>query len=249
MEASNRAKSLVQRILTFSRRSDSTLKPLDINREIVSGANFLQQTLPKMVEIQLDLSDELDAISSDPYQIEQIIVNLATNARDAMPDGGTLTITTSQQKVDGLTCIACGEHFSGDYAVIMVNDTGEGMSHEGMERVFDPFYTTKEVGKGTGLGLSTVLGIVRNHNGHITCSSELGKGTTFQIFLPPSDTATNGAANETPREAIEGGQETILLVDDEEHILDIESQHLSGRGVSSQSGRTACRKNSTIKSV
>ncbi|MCF8033420.1 MAG: PAS domain S-box protein [Desulfarculaceae bacterium] len=230
LQSTNRAKKLVQQILTFSRRADTQLKLVDVNHELLVAANLLKQALPKMIDIRLELSEEIAPVMGDPYQIEQILMNLGANSRDAMPDGGTLIIAISQQTVSGLICRACAQPFAGDYVVITVTDTGEGMKKEDLERIFEPFFTTKEVGKGTGLGLATIFGTVRSHGGHITCTSELGKGTTFTIYLPPAEGEVEDVANVEPEEAIEGGQETILLVDDEAHILDIGAQNLSRAG-------------------
>ena len=230
LQSANRAKNLVQQILTFSHRADTQLKLVDVNHELLVAANLLKQTLPKMVDIRLELSEDVAPVMGDPYQIEQILMNLGTNSRDAMPDGGTLTIATSQQAVADLTCRACAQTFAGDYVVITVTDTGEGMTKESLGRIFEPFFTTKEVGKGTGLGLATIFGIVRSHGGHITCSSEQGKGTTFTVYLPPAEGEVEVQDGDVPDEDIEGGQETILLVDDEAHILHIGSQNLSRAG-------------------
>ena len=230
LQSANRAKGLVQQILTFSRRADAQLKLVDVNHELLITANLLKQTLPKMIDIRLELSEDVAPVMGDPYQIEQILMNLGTNSRDAMPDGGTLTIATSQQAVSGLMCLVCAQSFAGDYVVITVTDTGEGMEKEDLERIFEPFFTTKEVGKGTGLGLATIFGIVKSHGGHITCTSEQGKGTVFTVYLTPAEGEVEYVANTKPEGAIEGGQETILLVDDEAHILDIGAQNLSRAG-------------------
>ena len=230
LEASDRAKSLVRQILSFSRGDQAQLKLMDLNKVVVPAINLLQQTLPKMIELRIELKDNISPVKVDPYDIEQLIINLGTNSRDAMPDGGKLTVSTSQSTVEDMTCQACTETFSGEFVVITVADTGQGMSEEELEKIFDPFYTTKEVGKGTGLGLSTVFGIVNSHNGHITCTSESGKGTTFRIFLPTSDAEPEALDAEVPDEKIKGGQETILLVDDEQPILEVVTQQLSGLG-------------------
>ena len=230
LEASDRAKSLVRRILSFSRGDQPQFKAMEINKAVIPAINLLQQTLPKMINLQIELAEKPDLVNLDPYDIEQVIINLGTNARDAMPEGGTLTVSTSQSTVENMTCLVCPEPFSGGYAVITVADNGQGISQEELERIFDPFFTTKEVDKGTGLGLSTVFGIVRSHNGHITCETEPGKGTTFQIYLPINDAEPDVSDEEVPAEKIKGGQETILLVDDEEQILEIGAQQLSGSG-------------------
>ncbi|MCF8099931.1 MAG: PAS domain S-box protein [Desulfarculaceae bacterium] len=213
LSAAERAKALVQQILTFSRRAKYEVKPVDINEAVLDAGGLLKQILPKMIEIRSDLSRELDPVMGDRYQVEQILMNLGTNSRDAMPDGGTINIRTSQETVDNLQCLACMKPFSGEYVVITVRDTGAGMDAEDLGRIFEPFYTTKEVGKGTGLGLSTVFGIVKSFGGHLTCQSKPGKGTTFGIYLPPAKEAGNQPEKKVSG-AIAGGIETILLVDD-----------------------------------
>ncbi|MBU2518384.1 MAG: PAS domain S-box protein [Proteobacteria bacterium] len=230
LQAAIRAKGLVQQILTFSRRADSKLGLVDVNKEILIAANLLKQTLPKMIDLRLELSEEISSVMGDPQQIEQILMNMATNSRDAMPGGGTITIATGQQTVEGVTCLACTQPFAGDYVIITVNDTGLGIKEEDLEKIFDPFFTTKDVGKGTGLGLSTVFGIVNSHDGHITCASTPGEGTTVTIYLPPTQNKTIETLADQLPEAVQGGRETILLVDDEMHILDIGTQHLSRAG-------------------
>lgn len=241
LQATTRAKELVQQILTFSRRTEHSLKPIDINKAVLSAVNLLKQTLPKMIEIHLDLSEVVPPAIGNSYQIEQILMNLGTNSRDAMPDGGALTIATSQQTVAGIDCLACARPFDGDYVVITVSDTGVGMTEEELSRVFEPFYTTKDVGKGTGLGLSTIFGIVGSHGGHITCSSEPGHGTTFGIYLPPGAQA-GGQPKKPAIRLAAGGNETVLVVDDEQSILDIAGIHLTAAGygvLSAASGEEA----------
>ena len=230
LEASGRAKGLVNQILTFSRRADAELTPVDLNKEVLNASNLLKQTLPKMIDIRRELSTEIAPVMASPHQMEQILMNLGSNARDAMPDGGTLTIVTSQQRVEGVNCRACSQPFSGEYAVISVRDTGQGIKEEDLDKIFDPFFTTKEIGKGTGLGLSTVFGIVDSYGGHINCMTRLGEGTTFNIYLLPAEERIVDAESDLPEESIEGGQETVLLVDDEPLILDIGSKHLSRVG-------------------
>lgn len=229
LQAAIRAKDLVQQILTFSRPAEHSLKTIDINEAVVLAGNLLKQALPKMIYIHMDLSVDLAPAMGNSYQIEQILMNLGTNARDAMPDGGTLTIATSQRRVAGVDCLACAQRVDGDYVIITVSDTGVGMTEEELSRVFEPFYTTKDVGKGTGLWLSTIFGIVGSHNGHIACSSAPGKGTTFSIYLPPVAQAVERPQKPSAAPA-RGGNETILVVDDEQSILDIAARHLSNYG-------------------
>ena len=230
LQASQRARDLVKQILTFSRRSEAKLRLVDINQEISAAAGLLQRTLPKMIEIRLELAKEIAPVMGDPYQIEQILMNLGSNARDAMPEGGVLGIATSQQRVEGQICLACSTPFSGEFVVITVTDTGQGIEPEDMTKIFDPFYTTKEVGKGTGLGLSTVFGIVNSYGGHINCTSRPGEGAAFTIYLPPQKGEVARAPAGGKAGAGQGNGETVLLVDDEPHILEIGSQQLRQAG-------------------
>ncbi len=229
--AAERARLLVRQILTFSRRLEPESKPLGLNRAVEQAAALLGRTLPKMISIQLDLDPSLALINADPVQMEQVIINLATNAADAMPEGGVLTITTANRHLDRGHDLTHLELNPGDYVVLQVRDTGLGMEYATREKIFEPFFTTKEVGKGTGLGLATVYGIVRQHDGQIVCDSTLGRGTTFRVFLPalpPGEEATT--AQETALEEVLSGQETILLVDDEEDLRELGARTLSGMG-------------------
>jgi PAS domain S-box-containing protein len=231
LKAANRAKDLVSQILAFSRKSDANLKPLNINEVVTQSVKLLEHTLPKMINIRLILSPDLKKLRGDRVQLEQVIMNLGANASDAMPDGGSLTIETQN--------VTLGEEYSGThmeippgpYVLLSVSDNGLGMDKDTVQHIFDPFYTTKEVGKGTGLGLSTVYGIVKNHGGYTSCYSEPGHGTTFKIFLPSMDQQDlEEALPSTLEEKLPGGTETILLVDDEAALLDIGRIFLSDEG-------------------
>lgn len=221
-----RASHLVQQLLTFSRKMDSNRQPLNLNHEILETRRLLQQTLPKMVQIDLMAAEDLWLIEADPVQIEQLILNLATNAADAMPEGGRLLIQT-QNVIPGDAF--CREHLiknSDRYVQLTVTDTGCGMDRDTVEKIFDPFFTTKEVGKGTGLGLASVYGIVKNHGGHISCQSTPGRGTGFTILLPAiigTETRKEEPVTDT---ADAGGTETILVVDDEQSIRDLAKESL-----------------------
>jgi PAS domain S-box-containing protein len=183
-----RAAQLVRQMLQFSRKAEAKRQDMDLNQEIQHAAEMLERTIPKMVSIELDLDKEARFINADPIQVEQVLLNLATNAADAMPDGGRLIIETSNVDVDEALA---NEHTGlkkGEYVLMSVSDTGCGMDEETLDKVFDPFFTTKEVGKGTGLGLASVYGIVKAHEGYITCQSQPGKGTTFKIYWPAVNT-------------------------------------------------------------
>jgi two-component system, cell cycle sensor histidine kinase and response regulator CckA len=215
LRAGHRAASLTRQLLAFSRQQVLDPKVLDLNTVVKDMEKMLKRLIGEDVELRTDLSTELARVKADESQVEQVILNLAINARDAMPHGGKLVLTTSNFHMD--------ENFVrrypfpvnvGDYILLRVSDTGSGMDSRTKARIFEPFFTTKEKGKGTGLGLSMVYGIVKQSNGYIDVSSELEAGTTFDIYLPkvdqPVDTSTNTATSDSL-----GGSETILLVEDD----------------------------------
>jgi len=182
-----------------------------------------------MIQIRLDLCEKLKTVNADPGQIEQVIMNLVVNARDAMPDGGILTIGTENTTLDEAYSRSQMHVEPGEYAVVSVSDDGHGMDRDTVDHIFEPFFTTKEAGKGTGLGLATVYGIVKQHGGYITCYSEPGEGTTFRIYFPiiemeiDTDSTTTGTMPAP-------GTETILLADDEEFVRDLGQRILSRWG-------------------
>ncbi len=184
LQAAKNGAELVQRLLTFSRKVEPKPIPLDLNRRIVQVEKLLKRTIPKMIDIQMHLSDDLAEINADPIQMEQVLMNLAVNARDAMPDGGRLIIETRNVTLDDEYCRLHVGAGPGDCVLLAVSDTGHGMDKTTVEHIFEPFYTTKELGRGTGLGLAMVYGIVRQHEGFITCYSEVGRGTTFNVYFP-----------------------------------------------------------------
>jgi PAS domain S-box-containing protein len=231
LNAGERGAELVKNLMTFSRKVEPKTRPLDINHEVVEFQKLLSRTIPKIISIDLRLGDDVKPIIADPSQIGQILMNLGVNARDAMPDGGTLVISTTKAVLDRQYCAAHPETQPGIYVLLSVSDTGTGMDKATAARIFDPFFTTKERGKGTGLGLSIVYGIVKQHQGHITCYSEPGIGTTFRIYFPFADSERRDESRkeEVP---IQGGTETILLVDDEEIVRDIALKMLTEFGYS-----------------
>ncbi|WP_138500440.1 GAF domain-containing protein [Nostoc sp. PA-18-2419] len=217
---SKRAADLVKQILTFSRRSEGKGVSLQIEHLLLEVEQTLQSTFPKLIAIINHRPRyKLWTILADPTQIHQVLMNLCLNARDAMPKGGTLWMSADNLFLD--------ENFAkmnlnaqvGSYIVITISDTGFGISPLILERIFEPFFTTKEPGKGTGLGLSTVIGIVKNHNGFVNVSSEVGKGSQFQVYLPAINKSTNHQAQSI--ELPNGNGELILIVDDEAAILEI----------------------------
>ncbi|MBF0527964.1 MAG: response regulator [Deltaproteobacteria bacterium] len=230
LNAGGRAAQLVQQLLLFSRKVETQKKPVDLNHELEQARKILERTIPKMIGIQLNLGDQPWTINADPVQIEQVLLNLGTNAADAMPDGGLLVIETENIKL--------GEDYShnhlgaapGNYVLLTVSDTGSGMDQETQEKIFEPFFTTKELGKGTGLGLASVYGIVKAHGGYIMCYSEVGQGTTFKIYLPAIEQQESTADNSAVGQLPPGGTETILLADDEASIRGFASTALQRFG-------------------
>lgn len=229
--AARRGSDLTKRLLIFSREVEAELRPVDLNHEVLQVAKLLDRTIPKMIQIELDLARDLMVINADPLQLEQIMMNLGVNARDAMPDGGRLTFRTCNVVLDDDYCKTHLGVNPGEYVELNVSDTGQGMEEEVREHIFEPFFTTKETGKGTGLGLAMVYGIVKNHGGYITFSSEPGQGAVFQIYFPVLKMEVeDDERGRTRQEEIPGGTETILLVDDETALLGMAAELLSRFG-------------------
>ena len=242
-KAASRGADLVQRLLAFSRKLDPELKPVDLNREVSDAALMLERIIPKMIGITTRLAEDLDIIDADPTQLEQILLNLGTNARDAMPGGGALTMETENLELDEAFCSAHPPLQPGRYVLLTVSDTGQGMDPEVRDHIFEPFFTTKVQGEGTGMGLASVYGIVEAHHGYIECYSEPGQGTVFRIYLP----ARAAQRGQSPEPVVEpqtlpGGDETVLLVDDEPGVREIGRMMLTKCGytvLSAPSGETA----------
>jgi len=219
-QAAKDGADLVKAILTFSKRVESRTRPTDLNAEIRRNEKLLVRTLPKMIEVELVLSDDLRVIEADPVQIEQVLLNLAVNAGHAMPEGGRLLIETRNVTLREDYAETHLDVPPGKYVLLAVTDTGIGMATEVLDRVFEPFFTTKTDGEGTGLGLSMVHGIVAQHSGHIRCYSEPGVGTTFKIYFPVAAVELLSDVEMT-REMPAFGTETILLVDDDGRVREL----------------------------
>ena len=229
IDAVDRGGGLIRQLLTYSRKIKSDKRPIDLNDQAHQAHQLLQRTIPKMIEIDLRLEEDLKLVDADPVQIEQVLMNLAVNARDAMPDGGRLVIRTSNvirpEKHSGTQSVSPAQ----DWVLLSVSDTGQGMDKGTLEQIFEPFFSTKAPGKGTGLGLSMVHGIVKNHDGRITCRSAPGKGTSFRIYLPAVEPSREKKPVEE-KKGDQGGNETILLVDDEEAIRRTGKERLERAG-------------------
>lgn len=228
-KAAQNGRDLVQRILTFSRKVETNFRLVDLNHELKQAESLLNRTVPKMIEIKLHLATDLKKINADPGQIEQILVNLAANAKDAMPQAGRLTIQTKNITIDDDMSRSLPEPSPGAYVLLTVTDTGYGMEKEVLDRVFEPFFTTKKVGEGTGLGLAIVFGIVKKHGGHIVCRSKPGRGTSFDLYFPVSESPPP-TCPEDSRTGPVGGSETIMIVDDDDLVRELGRELLSSVG-------------------
>jgi len=228
--SARRGGGLIRRLLLFGRKVETQLRPVDLNQELVQVVEILKRTIPKMIEIQHDLKDGLQLIEADTGQLEQIMMNLGINARDAMPEGGLLRFETANITLDNALCRMHTGSRPGPYVMLTVSDNGHGMEPGTLERIFEPFFTTKETGQGTGLGLAMVYGIVKSHRGIITCDSESGQGTTFRIYFPALESQRSSVELESPHEPIRGNGETLLLVDDDPDVLMAGKDMLSNFG-------------------
>ena len=232
-KASRKAGALTQQLLAFSRRVESALKPTDLNEKVDHVKEILHRTIPKMIDIQLELDPELKMVNADGGQIEQVLMNLGINAKHAMPDGGRLIFKTENVYLGREFCETQVDLTPGEYVRLSVTDTGAGMNPETLKNIFDPFFTTRQVGQGPGLGLSMAYGIVKNHNGHITSSSEPGCGTEFEIYFPVLQTQDEKTSAEPcSSEAACNGDETILVVDDDDAVLNLGQNILERFGYS-----------------
>ncbi len=214
LTSAERAASLTQSLLAFSRKQIINLTRINLNDTVLRVEKLLLRLIGEDIELRTILIDKGVSIMADPVQIEQVLINLATNARHAMPVGGILTIETDIVKLTSEFIKAHRYGVSGTYALISVTDTGQGMDEKTKERIFDPFFTTKEPGKGTGLGLAIVYGIIKQHNGYINVYSEIGKGTTFKLYFPLITSQSDSSTRKEPATLLRGGTETILLVED-----------------------------------
>ena len=228
--AGRKAKELIQQLMTFSRKVESKLKPVNVNLQVKEVVKLLERTLPKMIQIEMDLEDSVHTVNADPGQLDQVLMNLAVNAKDAMPEGGRIVITTKNAFLDEMFCKNQVDLMPGNYVLLSFKDTGLGMDPRTREHIFEPFYTTKRIGEGTGLGLSTAYGIIKNHHGIILCESGPGSGTTFNIYLPSIQANVKPVEKKRKMETPMGSGETLLVIDDEDVLRQLLSRVLTLHG-------------------
>jgi signal transduction histidine kinase len=229
--SANRAAGLTHRLLAFSRRQSLDSKPVEMNTLVVSMGELLQRSINESIRLDMQLSEQLWVAEADPNQLESALLNLVINARDAMPDGGNLVVTTANRKLDAMFTKPHSNLKPGDYVVLSVTDNGCGMPESTINRAFDPFFTTKPIGQGTGLGLSMIYGFSKQSRGHVAIQSEVGEGTTVSLFLPrfggdlPQDYPVD---NHHPLFAQDG--ETVMIVEDDPAVRALVSTVLSDLG-------------------
>jgi signal transduction histidine kinase len=229
LSAAERAATLTNDLLTFSRKQIINPRPVDLNKLIKEMHKLLSRIIGEDIELSTVLSDKELNTMADSTQIDQVLMNLATNARDAMPKGGNLIISTDYIQLDNGFIRAHGYGKPGHYAILSFEDTGTGIDEKTKKRIFEPFFTTKDVGKGTGLGLAMVYGIIKQHNGYINLYSEPGKGTTFKLYLPLIESKPEDKQHEVSPLA-KTGTETILICEDDLHVRGLMKEILEKAG-------------------
>jgi len=234
-----RCADLIRRLLAFARRQSLRSERIDLNALISDVSRMLGRTLGEHITLTLDLDAALWPVHADPAQLEAALINLATNARDAMPKGGQLTITSRNTALDAFYTARHPDASAGDYALIEISDTGTGIPPEIINRIFDPFFTTKASGRGTGLGLAMAFGFVKQSGGHLTVYSEPGLGTTFRLYLPRSDSGETAAANVPGSDVVVGGDEAILVVEDNAQLRRVAERQLTELGYTVREAESA----------
>lgn len=229
-KTAQRAANLTRQLLAFARRQIIEPRVLNLNDLILNVEKMLRRLISEDIKLTALLAPDLAPLKADPGQLEQILLNLVVNARDAMPNGGELIIETANVSLDHDYARRHAEVTPGEYVLLAVSDTGIGMTEEVKARLFEPFFTTKEVGKGTGLGLATCFGIVKQNEGHIRAYSEVGVGTTFKIYLPQVEGVATPLVRPEPIDILAQGTETILLAEDEITVRDLAAQSLRQQG-------------------
>jgi signal transduction histidine kinase/CheY-like chemotaxis protein len=229
-DAAERAAALTRQLLAFSRKQVVQRKAVNLNRVVENLEEMLRRLIGSHIDLQCVYAPKLPEVCADEANLEQILMNVVVNARDAMPGGGAIHIATACEHVGADHRMTHPSARAGDFVRLIVSDTGCGMSEETLGHIFEPFFTTKDVGKGTGLGLATVYGIVAQHDGWVEASSEVGKGTTFRIYLPATDLAAEAPPTAAASGDVRGGQETIMLVEDEPDVREVISDILLHHG-------------------
>ena len=225
-----RAADLTRQLLMFGRRSVLAMKPLDLNGVVANLLKMLKRLISENINVRFEASSAIPLVEGDDGMMEQVLMNLVVNARDAMPNGGTMTIGTTLAELGAANALENPNRLPGRFVCLAVSDTGCGMDAGTLKQIFEPFFTTKEAGKGTGLGLATVHGIVAQHRGWVEVDSKVGVGTTFRVYLPATDQAHVEAGPVPPTELLRGGGETILLVEDEVHLREVVGESLRALG-------------------
>jgi signal transduction histidine kinase/CheY-like chemotaxis protein len=243
LDAATRGRDLTRQLLAMSRSQELDLKALDVNQRLSELVQLARRILPENIRLDLIEAARLPLVEGDASQLDQVFMNLFINARDAMPDGGRLTVETEQVLVNGAYTESHPWAKAGRYVLVTVTDTGVGMSRELLERVFEPFFTTKAAGSGSGLGLAVAYGIVRQHRGMLHCYSEVGVGTTFKVYLPAGSRLA-GAVGTKLQNAVRHGTERLLVAEDDELVRGVLLRILKGAGyqvTGVDSGDAACR--------
>jgi two-component system cell cycle sensor histidine kinase/response regulator CckA len=228
--AAQRASKLVRQLLTFSRKQFIQVRPISMPEVLSSVSEMFPRLLGEHITVKIHALDDLPIINADASMIEQMLMNLAINARDAMPSGGHLTLRAERLQVSDQALQDDPEAYPGSFLCLSVSDTGCGIPSEILPRIFEPFFTTKPVGKGTGLGLATVYGIAKQHQGWVNVQSQVGQGTTFRIFLPACDTKVEPSPARTLPQPLRGGNETLLVAEDEPEVRDFVVEVLKSHG-------------------
>jgi signal transduction histidine kinase/ActR/RegA family two-component response regulator len=229
-QAADRATTLTRQLLAFSRKQFLELKVVDVNAIVKDLERLLRPLIGENIELNTQLAEDLGRTRADAGQIEQVIMNLVVNSKDAMPNGGKLTIRTANVNLDDDLRREYSYIQPGPYVMLSISDTGHGMDKETQLQIFEPFFTTKEKGKGTGLGLSTAYGIIKQSGGYIFAQSEVGRGTTFSIYLARVEDAAEPLGTLRASQSATGGSETVLLVEDEESVRQLVRETLEAKG-------------------
>ena len=229
-QQADRAAALTRQLLAFARRQILEPRNIDMNQAVIETLSLLEKVIGSNISVNANLAPDLAVVRADPVQVEQVLMNLCINARDAMPNGGALSVDTSNVTIDEEFCILQPLAHPGEYIMLAVTDTGTGMDAATLDRIFEPFFTTKEMGKGTGLGLATVYGIIRQHGGFLHVISQPKAGSTFRVYLPVSTVAEARPSSVEGGRPMDGGSETLLVAEDHEGLRQLAYETLVNLG-------------------